>query len=145
MFIPIFSVNQWYLGELRSSGWLMMWAEKNAGMMVVLSLVYSWTVIYSIGKTIQICISLHYAHKTRKVWVVVFYNFKKCDKVRTCGSWSSIEPGIFGKKCLPCPSAGIVGLGLPAFAGKNLKTCASETTQGFPSDHQILFPGDRMW
>ena len=50
--------------------------RKNAGMMVVLSLVYSWTVIYSIGKNIQICISLHYAHKTRKVWVVVFYNFK---------------------------------------------------------------------
>lgn len=27
------------------------------------------------------------------------------------------------------------------WAGPSVKTCASETQQGFPSDHQILMPG----
>lgn len=83
------------------------------------------------GNDIQVCISTHYAHKTAQSLTCSVYNFANRSKKRmTCGSEVPSSRDF-------CP----MPLRAPALQGKNLKTCASETAQGFPSDHQILFPG----
>ena len=105
--------------------------ENNAGMMVV----YHWynheRFSIASGNDIQVCISTHYAHKTAQSLTCSVYNFANRSKKRmTCGSEVPSSRDF-------CP----MPLRAPALQGKNLKTCASETAQGFPSDHQILFPG----